>query len=113
MGPAQVHLAETWQWYVTKDNDTQGEQVLKPLLTLPPSLQTKNSGQWPDLESSSTQGSQKSCFSLIYPGLLIKTVFAVWSFYSGYMWVHYNLPPSAYSCKLTSHYCLAINCMCL
>lgn len=48
MGPAQVHLAKTWQWYVIKDNDTQGEQVLKALLTLfPPAYKPKilDSGQ--------------------------------------------------------------------
>lgn len=73
----------------------------------------KDSGQRPDLESSSAQGAQNQYFNLIYPGLLIKTVFAVGSFYSGYMWVHHNLPPSVYSHRHTSHYCLAINCMCL
>lgn len=111
MGPAQVHPA--WECCLVKDDEMQGEQVLKPFLMLfVPSSKQKilDSGQtW----KVSLQGSQKQYFSLIFPDLLIKTVFAIGSFCSGYTWVHHNLPPSAYSCRLTSHYCLAINCMCL
>lgn len=34
MEPAQVHLAKVWEWCIVKDNNTQGEKDLKPILTL-------------------------------------------------------------------------------
>ena len=36
VGLAQVHLAKMWEWYLVKDDNKQGEQFLKPFLTLFP-----------------------------------------------------------------------------
>lgn len=63
MGLGQVHLAKTWEWSVAKNDNTLGEQILSPSL---PSYKKKDFGQWPDLKTRYTQGSQNGYFITVY-----------------------------------------------